>query len=440
MRAITCLPWFLSPRLRAGLAALALVLSLDVPASADDPPTHTLRVIRQGSEIEFLGEIDYGSAVGLEEILAQNPKAKVLHLNSPGGQVDEADRMAASVEKRGMTTTVDEFCVSACTLVFLAGQQRLIAPKAQVGFHRPWVPDMSEAEMAIIIQRDRDFMKGRGISPWFIDKAYATPNSSVWYPTVTEMTSAKVIDGVTDKYVIEVGKFSSALPQEGMALQEFFNAVQQRSPSAFKTLHQYLLTAVTSAGGASFDARFSTYLYAFMAHAENRALVGVVQVQAGLLTRLAAGDPDTCYAMLNPEEAAVSDRALLKVLTIEDLRRLDFVLMRAATNGANNYLTVPSEDEVTPAFHKALLELQHNHPEDLITMKTPHAASHAAICRAHAHFFSAVAKLPPDDQGLVARFLFGQQARDIDLGAGPGTPVYSSSSAPSTTLHPHPDK
>ncbi len=433
----------------AAIAAMALVLAttaLQAPARAGDLPTHVVRAIRHGSEIEYLGEIDYGSAADLEEVLAQNPQAKVLHLNSPGGEVEEAYQMTKAVERRGLTTTVDEFCVSACTIVFLAGQQRLIAPNAKVGFHRPWVPGMSEEEMAAIVQHDRDFMASRGVAQWLVDKAYATPNSSVWYPTTGELTTAKVIHGVTSKYVIEVGKFSTAVSEEGFALQQFLDAVEKRSPSAFKALHRLLFAAVTSpdsAQGASFDERLSAYLYAFMAHAENRPLVDLIDVQARLLTRLTSHDTDVCYQILKPSGGSLSTGAAVKAIGMDDARALNFVLMRAATNGANVYLATPSDDEAWPSFEKALVLLKRDHPEDIVVMKIPGGAGHDAYCRAQAHFMTALSTLPPDDQGTVSRYLFGQQSRDIDLQAGTGNPAYSTFSSSPSGQRPfllHPDK
>jgi hypothetical protein len=438
----------LRPSGHAAAAAMAFIvatIALPMAVRAGDPPTHVVRAIRQGSEIEFLGEIDYGSAAALEEVLAQNPQAKVLHLNSPGGEVGEAYQMTKSVEKRGLVTTVDEFCMSACTLVFLAGQQRLIAPNARVGFHRPWVPDMSDDEMAAIVQHDRDFMASRGVSRWLVDKAYATPNSSIWYPSIGELTTAKVIDGVTDKYVIAVGKFSTAVLDEGFALQQFLNAVQKRSPSAFKALHRMLFTAVTSpdsAQGTSFDEGLSDYLYAFMAHAEDRPLVDVVEVQARLLTRLSSLDTDICYEMLKPSGGSVAAGAAVKAIGMDDVRALNFVLMRAATNGANVFLATPSDDEAWPSFEKALALLKRDHPDDIAAMKTPGGAGHAAYCRAQAHFMAALSTLSPDDQGTVSRYLFGQQSRHIYLEAGPGAPGYPGSSPPAQQrpFLIHPDK
>ena len=172
------------------------------PASAAqeaDLPSYIVRALRQGTEIEFLGEIDYGAAQDLRRILDANPSAKILHLNSPGGDVPEARDMFRDVRSRGLIVTVDKLCMSACTLVLLAGKERIIAPGAQIGFHRFWGIGMTTAEMDVISQADRNFMRSAGVSPAFVDRAFSTPSTSMWIPTAQELTTAGVITGITSK-------------------------------------------------------------------------------------------------------------------------------------------------------------------------------------------------------------------------------------------------
>jgi hypothetical protein len=429
----------------AGLVASALFALPGFAVAEDgDPPDHVVRAIRQGSEIEYLGEIGFGAAAELDKILAGNPQAKLLHLNSPGGDVAEAYRMVKVVEARGLTTTVDKLCVSACTLVFLAGQQRLISSSARMGFHRPLVPSMSDAEMAQFVQHDRDFMRERGVSQWFVDKTYATPNSDVWYPTTSELTSSKFITGVTDKYVIDVGKYSTVLVQESFVLQEFLNAVKQRSPSSYRVLHQLLLRDVTSgaAEGSSFDSKLSVYLFAFMAHAEDRAVLNVVAVVTRILGRLASGDPETCFAALRPSKTR-SSAAILNAVGFDDVRTLNLAQMRAATNGALVYLATPTEQEVEAPFERAIASLREEYPDDVHAVLNPDSVDKATLCRAEAHFLVSLERLSREDAGEIARFMFASETRDIDLGAGPGASSAKFPSSPASQPRPyllHPDK
>ena len=68
----------------AGYLAVAVLFGGE--AGAEDLPTHIVRALRGGSEIEYLGMIEKGSAAELQAVLGASPRATVLHLNSPGGE------------------------------------------------------------------------------------------------------------------------------------------------------------------------------------------------------------------------------------------------------------------------------------------------------------------------------------------------------------------
>jgi hypothetical protein len=42
---------------------------------------------------------------------------------------------------------------------------------------------------------DRRYFRARGIPAWFIERAFATPNSEMWRPTLDEMKVANVVTG-----------------------------------------------------------------------------------------------------------------------------------------------------------------------------------------------------------------------------------------------------
>ena len=42
---------------------------------------------------------------------------------------------------------------------------------------------------------DRRYFRARGIPAWFIERAFATPNSEMWRPSLDEMKVANVVTG-----------------------------------------------------------------------------------------------------------------------------------------------------------------------------------------------------------------------------------------------------
>ncbi len=80
-----------------------------------------------------IGEADYRA---FHDLAAAHPDALVV-LTGPGGRVDPALAIGREIRARGMRTLVPAgaTCASACSLIWLAGTQRLLGEGARIGFH-----------------------------------------------------------------------------------------------------------------------------------------------------------------------------------------------------------------------------------------------------------------------------------------------------------------
>ena len=155
---------------------------VDVQTSAD------------GQIISVDGTIGQGSLDKLQEVLAASPNATTVLLNSDGGREKEAESMSALIRKRQLNTSVEDHCLSACTLVFLGGSKRDVAEDAQLGFHQSTGLVKTDFEQQIAIQEMRQSYRALGVREWFIDRIVATPPDSMWYPTKDELKSAGVLN------------------------------------------------------------------------------------------------------------------------------------------------------------------------------------------------------------------------------------------------------
>ena len=124
----------------------------------------TLQIARDGRELAFSGGISLGVAAAFAQILSSAQSVQTVRLNSDGGRIVEAERMAALIKAKGLDTYVADECASACTTVFLAGRNRLAAPDARIGLTR----------------------------------ANATRPDELWYPSAAELLSEKVVTRVVN--------------------------------------------------------------------------------------------------------------------------------------------------------------------------------------------------------------------------------------------------
>jgi hypothetical protein len=154
-----------------------------------------MKVSKDGSELAVSGNLANGAAARFESLLAASPGVRTIVLTSLGGRMLEAERMAASIRKRRLDTRVEQYCMSACTSLLLAGLERTAPEQARIGFHQPSFPGTDAYEMRDAIERTRAEYLAAGVSPAFVDRALVTPAQDMWFPQPDELIEAKVLTG-----------------------------------------------------------------------------------------------------------------------------------------------------------------------------------------------------------------------------------------------------
>lgn len=153
-----------------------------------------------GETLLFRGTIGRGAARALGRVLDRRGRSvRVLQLNSGGGSVREALKMAEVVRARGLETRVGSLCASACTDVFRAGHVRMLEEGARVGFHQPaLITDTAygRARFSDALAFLRSSHESAGYPDWFIERIEATSFESMWWPTKEELLEAKVVTAV----------------------------------------------------------------------------------------------------------------------------------------------------------------------------------------------------------------------------------------------------
>lgn len=123
-----------------------------------------------------------------DRALAARPGARIIALNSPGGSVDSALKMAYEVHKRGLTTYVpkDMGCYSACAYMFLAGSDR--QAEGELGVHQI----SSEVADLVLTQTTLgdllDALTTFGVHQQVISHMLRTPPDDMYVFTTAELT------------------------------------------------------------------------------------------------------------------------------------------------------------------------------------------------------------------------------------------------------------
>lgn len=153
---------------------------------------HTVSV--EGKTLAIKGYLSWGVLGEVSRAFSANPGIEKVTLNSPGGHVGVGTRLHDEIRSRALDTYADELCASACTLAFLAGSRRTMRSGARLGFHA--VGGESANSIGAGTDKIRALYQAADIPEPFIQKVFATPPTSAWYPTQKELIAAHVVTDI----------------------------------------------------------------------------------------------------------------------------------------------------------------------------------------------------------------------------------------------------
>ena len=186
-------------RLAYSLPFVAIPQSLgiyEIVAGDAQLGSHQFKVMNNGAMLDFSGGISFGTAKEFETMLKAMDNVRTVRLNSNGGRIAEAQKIADLIRARGLSTYVTQQCASACTIMFLGGKQRHLHATARLGFHQPYFRGMTTTEQRIAVAREEARLQGFGLSAAFAERANAAGPSGMWYPEQSELVRERVVTSI----------------------------------------------------------------------------------------------------------------------------------------------------------------------------------------------------------------------------------------------------
>ena len=212
-------------------------------------------VSADGRSLRLDGVIGMGDGERLRVLLGSEAARdlKRVELSSPGGRVREAERMAAALKQHGHEARAVGTCASACTLVFLAGKPRQLAPDGQLGFHRAstgtYNPVFEELANQQLAQTYRDL----GLPQTMIDKTLRTPSRGMWFVPREELLAHQLIAPSPRTLAIPLPAANARLADfdDALRMHPVWEALERRTAGTIDTVAKRMLAA--RATGAADD-------------------------------------------------------------------------------------------------------------------------------------------------------------------------------------------
>ena len=148
-----------------------------------------------GYVVGLTGEILDGDAARLGSFFtAQQGHLVGFGLNSPGGNLLEAERLSDGIHKLHSLVLVanNSYCASACFLLFASADQRLIQPGAAIGVHSASIggkEDLNSLGMTTLFARD---LAGYGVPADIIGQLVTTTADNMNWLTIEQLQEMRV--------------------------------------------------------------------------------------------------------------------------------------------------------------------------------------------------------------------------------------------------------
>ena len=177
------------------LLATAIV-TLTFSASAADPEFKIFPAPSIGQFMVF-GKISDGFEQQMRSAIDQNPKIRLVVIESPGGLSLEAKRTAKLLNEHHISIRAGGRCASACALLWAATDSRQLSPTSRIGLHSGRAKKVAPALLEGAASRARtnisnDMLRRAGFSERLIARGNSVPVSEVLWLTPSDLAE----DGV----------------------------------------------------------------------------------------------------------------------------------------------------------------------------------------------------------------------------------------------------
>jgi len=379
--------------------------------------SYEIRMLAGGTEVEFYGGIRAGAATALEQTLNTLPRVKVLHINSDGGREHEATQMARLVRERGVITYTSEKCLSAATLVLIAGKERVMDANAAVGFHGGLAGTTTQKR-----SDNRSFgeaMRAAGISDEFIDRVLATPNDDMWFPSFEEMLRAGVVTGQSsgERFAVSGSRLRRSSPQD---LDEDFGnrlgirAIKEVEPETYQKMQRDVSSAIQS-GKPRREVEsvvrlvYDQLMAKYSAIASDDTLLAVRDLWIVMLETPKDKDSQAGTDVLSPKTLGPyfdNGRASLEVTKSNNIVLVETVL-RGAAIGRIPQVDAEAADKDVAAI-RSRLRLIYGDDADLISKPYDRTHHSQRVREMHLAFYRETQKMPRERQCNLLRSLLLQ--------------------------------
>jgi hypothetical protein len=377
---------------------------------------YTFRVLRDGRELEFSGGIPFGAADDFQRFIDAMGSVKLIHLNSDGGRISEAQSIAQIIQKRRLDTYVANRCMSACTIIFLSGRERLISARGRLGFHQPDFPGMTAEERRDAIAIEERRLRQLGLSAEFAHKANQAAPSDMWIPPVPVLLKEGVVTQVVNSFDYALSGLGQTIPTRSelekiLLSNDIYKSFRRMSRESYDKLLDTFEAGIRRGLSISeLRAEISPIIVEkydeILPFTSDENLLSFARLVIKHSAAYNRADPATCYINLNPDKS--SPGALLELRQkYKDLAdEEDAFMSQIFSTYAGKAAKIPQQKEVSKSVDRVMSALSRRRDVDaaLLSAADIPAEKYKKYCDAVIAMYEETLRLPRREAATLIRF------------------------------------
>ena len=274
---------------------------------------YRVELIENGSLIHLKGGLGFGISKEVKQLVAKNPNVKGIILDSAGGRIYEGRELSKIILINGLDTYSIKGCYSACGTAFISGNKRYLGDGANLAFHQYHSTSKNlklTDEMASEQKKDLLIYQRRDISQDFIDRIFSAEKDDLWYPTIDEMMTARVIHGIVNPSNLKPIKYesftTSEIDKSLMSISTFIT-IKKYDPEEYKQIvKNFALLMEKGASRIEFQQATNNYTQVLanklLPTTSDKALIAFIRAFINALVKLEKNDPILGMKYLYPDK------------------------------------------------------------------------------------------------------------------------------------------
>src|SRR5262245_60020071 len=394
-------------------AAIPQIYEATRMAFLGDPSIASYKVrLINAAEAEIAGGIKYGLTRDFEKLLEENPGIRIVHLDSFGGRIGEGKKLNALIRARKLDTYVESKCMSACTLAFAGGTQRILRRRAVLGFHRGAFPGSQPDDSTSSVERA--IYGAAGFSRALIERALATQHSDMMKPDASELMSYRMITKLSEGDEFAVGGFGgstlTAAEWDAVLLKATpaYGAVKQKYPADYAEIRDIFVKEAAKGTPRAIligkaRARFFELIKTLLPQADDAVLIEFSRLAVDEYRALQAQDPSACYKYAS---GAGMDENIVRMIP-PDLAKREASVHEKIILSAQKRDRIGDADAVWVKIRDNLVRKGYTN-DDLQTIgsKTVPPSFQARYCPAMIDMYNEIMSLPAKEASIALRDLY----------------------------------